>query len=277
MIVCLRSNDICKDLHLGMIDRAADRCMSEYPSAHCTARHAEAVHLRVFERRREPGTSSRSTGVGVTICTGGTHVPCFILQATRAAVSDCYSPVRTGASAPEGSTPPPTPPASRPAERESASTQHRVSFDVGGASYDHLGKAAGVGVQLRSGAVCFQGFNTPVSVLAGLKGEAEVVRAFYQALERSADVAVAVAAIKALTSVVTKSSATTLMGLEQEVKEAALSLQRCNPTAISLKAGCELFLRYTTRTSLLDVQDFGDAKARIIEVCRRHVHACVVL
>ena len=219
----------------------------------------------------------RASGIGVTICTGGMNVPCYILQATRAAVSDCLSPVRTGASAPEGSTPPPTPPASRPAEREPASTQHRVSFDVGGASYDHLGKAVDVGVQRRSGAVCFQGFNTPVSVLAGLKGEAEVVRAFYQALERSADVAVAVAAIKALTSVVTKSSATTLMGLEQEVKEAALSLQRCNPTAISLKAGCELFLRYTTRTSLLDVQDFGDAKARIIEVCRWHVHARVVL
>ena len=34
-----------------------------------------------------------------------------------------------------------------------------------------------------------------------------------------------------------------MMGLEKELKDAATSLQRCNPTAISLKAGCELFLR----------------------------------
>lgn len=41
---------------------------------------------------------------------------------------------------------------------------------------------------------------------------------------------------------------------------------RCNPTAISLKAGCELFLRYTTRTSAIENEDFATAKARIIEV-----------
>ena len=35
-----------------------------------------------------------------------------------------------------------------------------------------------------------------------------------------------------------------MMGLEKELKDAAASLQRCNPTAISLKAGCELFLRW---------------------------------
>lgn len=35
-----------------------------------------------------------------------------------------------------------------------------------------------------------------------------------------------------------------MMGLERELKDAAASLQRCNPTAISLKAGCELFLRW---------------------------------
>lgn len=34
-----------------------------------------------------------------------------------------------------------------------------------------------------------------------------------------------------------------MMGLERELKDAAASLQNCNPTAISLKAGCELFLR----------------------------------
>ena len=44
-------------------------------------------------------------------------------------------------------------------------------------------------------------------------------------------------------------------------------LCRCNETAISLKAGCQLFLRYTTRTSALEMEDFEAAKAFIIEVC----------
>ena len=42
--------------------------------------------------------------------------------------------------------------------------------------------------------------------------------------------------------------------------------QACNPTAISLKAGCELFLRYATRTSALEDQNFASAKERIIQV-----------
>ncbi|KAK9814315.1 hypothetical protein WJX72_003908 [[Myrmecia] bisecta] len=92
-----------------------------------------------------------------------------------------------------------------------------------------------------------------------------IVREFHEALARAPEMAVAVAAIKALTSVITKSTAQTAMGLEKELKEAAASLQRCNETAISLKAGCELFLRYTTRTSALEMEDFATAKARIIE------------
>jgi len=44
------------------------------------------------------------------------------------------------------------------------------------------------------------------------------------------------------------------------------NVHRCNPTAISLKAGCELYLRYTTRTSAIENEDFATAKARIIEV-----------
>jgi len=72
--------------------------------------------------------------------------------------------------------------------------------------------------------------------------------------------------LQALTTVVVKSKAQTLMGLDADLKEAAAALQRCNPTAISLKAGCALFLRYTTRSSALEDEDFASAKARIIEV-----------
>ncbi|KAL0032838.1 hypothetical protein WJX77_002173 [Trebouxia sp. C0004] len=96
-------------------------------------------------------------------------------------------------------------------------------------------------------------------------GSDGIVKEFHEALQRSPDTAVAVAAIKALTSVIRNSTAQTMMGLEKELKDAAASLQGCNPTAISLKAGCELYLRYTTRTSAIENEDFATAKARIIE------------
>lgn len=92
-----------------------------------------------------------------------------------------------------------------------------------------------------------------------------VVREFHEALARSSDMAVAVAAIHALTTVIRRSRSTTMMGLEKDLKEAAARLQQCNPTAISLKAGCELFLRYTTRTSALEASNFDDAKRHLIE------------
>jgi len=96
-------------------------------------------------------------------------------------------------------------------------------------------------------------------------GGESVVREFHDALGRSPDMAVAVAAIKALTQVVVHSKAQTMMGLEKDLKDAADSLIRCNETAISLRAGCELFLRYTTRTSNLETEDFETSKQRIIE------------
>lgn len=57
-----------------------------------------------------------------------------------------------------------------------------------------------------------------------------------------------------------------MMGIERELKEAAATLERCNATAISLRAGCELFLRFATRTSALELPDFDAAKARIVDV-----------
>jgi translation initiation factor 2B subunit (eIF-2B alpha/beta/delta family) len=71
---------------------------------------------------------------------------------------------------------------------------------------------------------------------------------------------------QALTGVIKRSRATTMMGIERELKEAAATLERCNATAISLRAGCELFLRFVTRTSALELPDFDAAKARIVDV-----------
>ncbi|KAA8540202.1 hypothetical protein F0562_024235 [Nyssa sinensis] len=79
------------------------------------------------------------------------------------------------------------------------------------------------------------------------------------------DLAEAVAAIRALASVIRSSQATTMMELEIELKKASDSLKSWDTTSISLTAGCDLFLRYVTRTSALEYEDFDSAKLRLIE------------
>lgn len=84
-----------------------------------------------------------------------------------------------------------------------------------------------------------------------------VVDDFLQYLS-DADVAVAVAVIRALTGVIRRSEASTMMQMEAELQEAALHLKRFQPTdartryqnSIATTAGCQLFLRYVTRCFL---------------------------
>lgn len=42
-------------------------------------------------------------------------------------------------------------------------------------------------------------------------------------------------------------------------------LQSWDKTSISLTAGCDLFMRYVTRTSALEYEDFNSAKSRLLE------------
>lgn len=79
------------------------------------------------------------------------------------------------------------------------------------------------------------------------------------------DLAEAVAAIRALASVIRSSEASTMMELEIELKKASDSLKSWDTTSISLTAGCDLFMRYVTRTSALEYEDFNSAKSRLIE------------
>ncbi|EYU45912.1 hypothetical protein ABFS82_04G090800 [Erythranthe guttata] len=79
------------------------------------------------------------------------------------------------------------------------------------------------------------------------------------------DLAEAVAAIRSLASVIRSSQATTMMELEIELKKAADSLKSWDTTSISLTAGCDLFMRYVTRTSALEYEDFNSAKSRLME------------
>ncbi|XP_065867593.1 uncharacterized protein [Euphorbia lathyris] len=79
------------------------------------------------------------------------------------------------------------------------------------------------------------------------------------------DLAEAVAAIRALAAVIRNSEATTMMELEIELKKASDSLKSWDTTSISLTAGCDLFMRYVTRTSALEYEDFNSARSRLIE------------
>ncbi|KAL2345986.1 hypothetical protein Fmac_007271 [Flemingia macrophylla] len=75
----------------------------------------------------------------------------------------------------------------------------------------------------------------------------------------------AVAAIRALAAVIRWSEASTMMQLEMELKKASDSLKSWDTTSISLTAACDLFMRYVTRTSALEYEDFNSAKSRLIE------------
>ncbi|KFK35689.1 hypothetical protein AALP_AA4G024400 [Arabis alpina] len=78
------------------------------------------------------------------------------------------------------------------------------------------------------------------------------------------DLAEAVAAIRALAAVIRSSEAKTMMELEIELKKASDTLKAWDTTSISLTAGCDLFMRYVTRTSALEFEDFNSAKSRVL-------------
>eukprot|EP00271_Cylindrocystis_brebissonii_P014633 TRINITY_DN36065_c0_g1_i1.p1 TRINITY_DN36065_c0_g1~~TRINITY_DN36065_c0_g1_i1.p1 ORF type:complete len:313 (-),score=63.31 TRINITY_DN36065_c0_g1_i1:262-1200(-) len=80
------------------------------------------------------------------------------------------------------------------------------------------------------------------------------------------EVAIAVAVIRALTTRMKQSEATTTMGLEKDLREASTALKLHHKTSISLSAACDLFLRYVTRGGTLEsATSFEVGRARLIE------------
>jgi translation initiation factor eIF-2B subunit alpha len=77
-----------------------------------------------------------------------------------------------------------------------------------------------------------------------------------------------VAAIKALLGVVQRSNATTMMELQDELKQAKEEiLQHASASSanrIGLSSGCDLFLRYATRT-FLEFPDFATSRNEVLE------------
>ncbi|KNA21405.1 hypothetical protein SOVF_043150 [Spinacia oleracea] len=95
------------------------------------------------------------------------------------------------------------------------------------------------------------------------KGESVIEE--FNSWRKQPDLAEAVAAIRALASVIRSSKATTMMELEIELKKASDSLKSWDATSISLTAACDLFMRYVTRTSALEYEDFNSARSRLME------------
>ncbi|GMF14872.1 unnamed protein product [Phytophthora lilii] len=102
----------------------------------------------------------------------------------------------------------------------------------------------------------------------------QVVTEFLRYLE-DPDVAVAVAVIKALTGVITRSGASTMMQMEGELQEAAQQLRAFQAeddkaaatrfhNSIATTAGCQLFLRYVTRC-FLEFDDFDLCRSQLID------------
>lgn len=90
---------------------------------------------------------------------------------------------------------------------------------------------------------------------------------FLQFTKESPDAGVAVAAVRALTAVMRRSAASTMLGLTIELRAAADELKQDVglTTTISITAATELFLRYVTRTALDFNEDFDECKRILIE------------
>jgi len=103
-------------------------------------------------------------------------------------------------------------------------------------------------------------------------GESLIFNDFLEYLNQNKEAGVPVAAVRALVAVMKRSNASTMLGLTIELRAAAdeLKLKAAESqdkvsTSISLTAGCELFLRYVTRTGLDFADDFSDCKRLLIE------------
>jgi translation initiation factor eIF-2B subunit alpha len=97
---------------------------------------------------------------------------------------------------------------------------------------------------------------------------------FEESMRSESELAEAVAAMQALIAVVGRSHASTIMGLQVELKEAAELLQAKHSSSISLRAGCELFNRYVTRTLEQDIRDFQQGKTHLLSRGKYFANMC---
>ena len=91
-----------------------------------------------------------------------------------------------------------------------------------------------------------------------------VLVAYERLLREEGSTSVCAAAIQALTEDIARSSATTMMGLRDELRAAGEALKQRPDAPISIASLCELFVRFVTRTAL-EEPDFDACKRLLIE------------
>eukprot|EP00003_Mantamonas_plastica_P002475 TRINITY_DN1187_c0_g1_i2.p2 TRINITY_DN1187_c0_g1~~TRINITY_DN1187_c0_g1_i2.p2 ORF type:complete len:171 (+),score=53.25 TRINITY_DN1187_c0_g1_i2:1-513(+) len=92
-----------------------------------------------------------------------------------------------------------------------------------------------------------------------------VMEKFQEWIDDDDDTPAASKAMRALALVIKHSKASTMMGLDKELKAAAATLKlQFGQHWIAVESGTELFIKFVTRTSL-DIPDFEQCKTRLIE------------
>ncbi|KAB5574064.1 hypothetical protein DKX38_001258 [Salix brachista] len=165
---------------------------------------------------------------------------------------------------PESLTPASPPPLSMPDTLQNPNPQNNISAYYQTRAAHHAVVTSDWLAQAQA-AVAREPDGAPDTSVPPVAGKPFSVIDEFNSWRKQPDLAEAVAAIRALAAVIRNCQATTMMELEIELKKASDSLKLWDATSISLTAGCDLFMRYVTRTSALEYEDFNSAKSRLIE------------
>ncbi|ORX95753.1 alpha subunit of the translation initiation factor eif2b [Basidiobolus meristosporus CBS 931.73] len=91
-----------------------------------------------------------------------------------------------------------------------------------------------------------------------------VKKYFHDLMASDEDISMPVAAILTLVEVIKQSKASTMSEFMEMLEDASLSLKSSTRNFISLSAGCDLYMRFVTRT-IHDLSDFEACKNHLIE------------
>ncbi|KAH3743741.1 translation initiation factor eIF-2B alpha subunit [Pelomyxa schiedti] len=92
----------------------------------------------------------------------------------------------------------------------------------------------------------------------------KVVENYEEWLKNDPQLSATIHGLNALLTILKGSTATTIMGLRQELDEEAAKLFESNKATISVASGCALFLQFVTHIAL-DVEDIEQCKAKLVE------------
>ncbi|GAB1608154.1 translation initiation factor eIF-2B subunit alpha-like [Argonauta hians] len=91
-----------------------------------------------------------------------------------------------------------------------------------------------------------------------------ILQYFDEVIRKEPENSQALAAVKTLLEVVKRSEATTLIELQQVLKDAGKYLDLRDENGISVSSACQLYLRFITFTSL-EFQEFHECHSRLVE------------